>query len=214
MTWLNKFLHKLFAIREHQERDTVKPFLDHLEDLRITLFKMAFSLAVGMVIAFIFRNDLMTVVQRPLWAAGLSIITLEIAETFMLSLKLAFYAGVVLSFPFLIYFIAEFVLPALTRKERRLLIPGILLGFLLFAGGVLISYTYILPKTIRWFVGYSRDLGIPLVQVRAGPYFSFVANLSLACGMLCELPIVVIALSLLNIVSYALLAALAPTPWC
>ncbi len=206
MTWLNKFLHKLFAIRENQERDAVKPFLEHLEDLRITLFKMAFSLAVGMVIAFFYRNPLMTIVQRPLHDAGLTILTLQLTEVFMLSLKLAFYAGVVFSFPFLLYFVAEFVLPALTRKERRLLIPGILASFILFGCGVVVSYFYILPKTIRWFKEYSESLGIPLTQVQAGPYFSFVANLSIACGLLCELPVVVIALSLLNIVSFALLA--------
>lgn len=205
MTWLSKFLRKLFSIREQQEADVVKPFLDHLEDLRVTLFKMAFSLAIGMVIALYFNQVLMDLVTRPLTVHGLKLVTGGLPDGFMITLKLAFYAGIVLSFPMLLYFAAEFVLPALTRKEKRMLLPGILVGFLLFGVGVVISYQYVLPRTIGWFVDYNRRHGFDVLPL-AAQYFALVTHLTLACGLLCELPIVIITLALLGIVSYRLLA--------
>jgi Sec-independent protein secretion pathway component TatC len=68
-------------------------------------------------------------VVAPLTHLHIKLMVLDAITPFMLSIKLAFYAGIVLSFPFLLYFAADFVLPALTRKERRLLIPGVLVGF-------------------------------------------------------------------------------------
>jgi sec-independent protein translocase protein TatC len=110
----------------------------------------------------------------------------------------------------LLYFLAEFVLPALTRKEKRMLLPGILIGFALFGFGVVVSYRYILPKTVQWFFRYTYEsLGID-IQLRAVTYFSFVAHLTIVCGLLCEVPIVVVALALLDMVSYKLLSGTRP----
>jgi sec-independent protein translocase protein TatC len=84
----------------------------------------------------------------------------------MISLQLAFYAGIVLSFPFLLYFLAEFVLPALTSKERRILLPAIVAGFVLFGAGAVISY-YVLPTTLSWFSAYAKGMGMdPRWQAR------------------------------------------------
>ncbi len=210
MNWLSKF----FKFREQRDDgDVIKPFLEHMEDLRWTLIKMLLALIAGMVIAFFFRNDLMHIVQAPLDAVDpnmrIEMISLELAEGFMISLKLAFYAGVLLCFPLLLWFAAEFVLPALTRRERRMLLPAILVGFLLFGAGVVASYHMILPKTVQWFANYSASMGLK-VTLQAGKYFSFVTHLLLACGLLCEMPVVVLGLSGLGIVSYRLLSATRP----
>lgn len=212
------FLRKLFSFREQRQSrnepgsddehsgDVVKPFLDHLEDLRVTLFKMAWCIAIGMAIAFYFHDELFHLVRRPLDPLGISLMNIDLISPFMMSMKLAFYAGIVFSFPFLLYFAAEFVMPALTRKERRLLIPGVLIGFALFAGGVTIAYLFLLPRTLEWLQSYALKMGVNAYQVEIGKHFSLVTNLCLACGFLCEVPIVVIALALMGLVSYALLA--------
>src|SRR4051794_2757457 len=212
------FLRKLFSFREQRQSrtepgsddehsgDVVKPFLDHLEDLRKTLFKMAFVIATGMIAAFFFRNQLMELVLAPLQHLGIEAFSLDLITPFMLSMKLSFYAGIVLSFPFLLYFAAEFVLPALTRKERRMLLPGVLVGFVLFACGVVIAYLFILPRTLEWMQGYAKSMGLEANRVEIGKHFSLVTNLCLACGFLCEVPIIVIALALMGMVSYELLA--------
>jgi sec-independent protein translocase protein TatC len=211
MTWLGKLLSKLFSIREQSDGDVVKPFLDHLEDLRVMIFKMGGVLIGGMVVAFFFRDDLMRLVKAPLDKEnlGLELVSFELTEGFMISLKLAFYAGIVLSFPFLLWFLAGFILPALTRKEKRLILPGVMGGFVLFCFGVVASYEYILPRTIHWFADYTKRMQITMV-LQARTYFSFVANLSLAAGLMCELPVVVLALSALGLVSFKLLSSTRP----
>jgi len=209
MTWLGKLLQKLFAIRDHSEGDVVKPFLDHLEDLRVMIFKMLTAVAIATIVAFCFHEQLMKLVMAPLNEAHLKVVTFQLIESFMLSVKLSFYAGIVIAFPFLLWFLAGFVLPALTRKEKRMVLPGVLGGFVLFVCGVVASYKFILPKTIHWFAGYTFDIGMDMV-LQAQGYFSFVANLCLACGLLCELPVVVLALSALGLVSFQLLAATRP----
>ena len=131
---------------------------------------------------------------------------LDVTESFTIALKLAFFAGIGLSFPFQLYFLIDFVLPALTRKERRLLGPGIMAGTVLFLAGVLIGYQYILPKTLVWFHQFGESMNF-VSNWKAGTYFSFVTQLCLACGLLCELPLLMVILSMLNILSFQMLQA-------
>jgi sec-independent protein translocase protein TatC len=124
----------------------------------------------------------------------------------MTTLKIAFYAGIVISFPALLWFLAGFVLPALTRQEKKLLFPGIIGGTVLFVGGVVGSYVFILPKAMAFFQKWNEDHGFHLKEVLLGKYFSMVVNLMLACGLLCEGPVVILVLAKLGLVSYHLLS--------
>jgi len=210
MNWLSKLLNKVFKIREHSDGDIIKPFLEHMEDLRWTLLKMGFSLIVAMVIAFFYRNDLMRILQAPLAQVDPSLpgqlIVTEIAGAFMLSIKMAFQAGIVIAFPFLVFFLADFVLPALTRQEKKYLFPGIAAGTVLFCAGVAVAYYYILPQTIRFFFDYTKELGLKEMWTWAS-YASIFTWLTIGFGLLCELPVVVMVLALLGIVNFKLLSA-------
>ena len=209
MNWLRKF----FAFREQSDGDIVKPFLEHLEDLRWMVVKMALSVIVGMIIAFYFSKELIHIIEAPLAAIDPKLVgNLQVfgaMEGFMITLKLAFYSGIVLSFPLLMYFAAEFVLPALSRQEKKMLIPAIGGGFVLFGLGVLASYYYVLPHTLKFFFAYNIEMGFEN-NWRAGEYFSLVTQLTLACGLLCELPVAVLSLSALGLVSYKLLSTTRP----
>src|SRR5205814_5416533 len=143
-------LRDIFKFRELPEGETSKPFLEHLEDLRWTIVKMAITLLIAMVICFAFRSALVHVMQRPLQDIDPQIGALRamgVTDSLTISFRLAFYAGIVLSFPLLVYFLAEFVLPALTAMEKRLVFPAILVSFGLFLTGVLACYYWLLPKT-------------------------------------------------------------------
>jgi len=133
----------------------------------------------------------------------------EIAGSFMLSIKLAFYAGIILAFPFLLYFIADFVLPALTKKEKKYLFPGIFGGFILFVSGVLAAYFYILPQTIRFFFDDTKKMQLTAMWTWDS-YASIFSWLTIGFGLLCELPVVVIILAMLQMVNYKLLASTRP----
>src|SRR5437764_14638802 len=155
-------LRDIFKFRDLPESDTSKPFLEHLEDLRWTIVKIALTLGIAMVVCFAFRSTLVRVLQAPLSSLDPQVGALKalgITDSIVISFHLAFYAGIVLSFPLLLYFLAEFVLPALTAVEKRFLFPAIAGSFGLFLLGVFICYFWLLPNTILFFFRATQSLG-------------------------------------------------------
>ncbi|MEA3209510.1 MAG: sec-independent protein translocase protein TatC [Chthoniobacter sp.] len=202
MTWLNK----LFQLREHRDGEVIKPFLEHMEDLRWTLIKMISSLGSGMMLAFFFRKPLFAIMIEPLKVVSAKptdiLIMTGVADSILISLTLAFYAGILLTFPLLLFFLLEFVLPALTRQEKKYVMPGIAVGFVLFLAGVSACYYLVLPQTLHWLHGDAESLGVkPQWMVR--DYFSFVTRLCIGFGLLGELPAIMTVLAALGFVSHA-----------
>jgi len=96
-------LRDIFKFRDLPESETSKPFLEHLEDLRWTIVKMSIALVVAMILCFCFRSTLVHVMQRPLREVDPTIGALRalaITDSFTISFRLSFYAGIVVSFPF------------------------------------------------------------------------------------------------------------------
>src|SRR6202008_4039408 len=205
-------LRDIFRFRDPPETETSKPFLEHLEDLRWTIVKMAITLGSAMIICFSFRATLVRVLQAPLHDVGSQIGTLKalgITDSIVISFHLAFYAGIVLSFPLLLYFLGEFVLPALTAVEKRFLFPAIGVSFGLFLLGVLVCYFWLLPKTILFFFHDTESLGwTPAWTVQE--YYSFVTRFTLGFGLAFELPVVVLALVHFGLITYRFMARTRP----
>ena len=205
-------LQDIFKFRELPESETSKPFLEHLEDLRWAIVKMAITLVIAMVVCFGFRSMLVHVMQQPLQVVDPQIGALRalgITDSITVSFHLAFYAGIVLSFPLLLYFLAEFVLPALTAVEKRFLLPAIFVSFGLFLLGVLVCYFWLLPKTILFFFHDTQSLGwAPAWTVQE--YYSFVTRFTMGFGLAFELPVVVLALVKFGLVTYRYMARTRP----
>jgi sec-independent protein translocase protein TatC len=200
-------LRDIFKFRDPPETETSKPFLEHLEDLRWTIVKIALTLSVAMIVCFAFRSTLVRIIQAPLNHLGSQVGTLKalgITDSIVISFHLAFYAGIVLSFPLLLYFLAEFVLPALTIVEKRFLFPAIGVSFALFLLGVLVCYFWLLPKTILFFFRDTESLG--WVQ----EYYSFVTRFTIGFGLAFELPVVVLALVRFGLITYRFMARTRP----
>lgn len=201
-------LRDIFKFRDLPESETSKPFLEHLEDLRWMIVKIAITLGIAMIVCFAFRSTLVRVMQAPLRDLGSQVGTLKalgITDSIVISFHLAFYAGIVISFPLLLYFLAEFVLPALTSVEKRFLLPAIGVSFALFLLGVLVCYFWLLPKTILFFFRDTQSLGwAPTWTVQQ--YYSFVTRFTIAFGLAFELPIVVLALVRFGLVTYKFMA--------
>ena len=209
-------LRDIFEFRELPESETTKPFLEHLEDLRWTIVKMAITLISAMIICFAFRTTLVRDGATDLHEVGSQIGALKalgITDSIVISFHLAFYAGIVLSFPLLLYFLAEFVLPALTAVERRFLLPAIFVSFVLFLLGVFACYFWLLPKTILFFFRDTESLGWePTWTVQQ--YYSFVTRFTIGFGVAFELPVVVLALVRFGLITYKFMARPDRTPSC
>jgi sec-independent protein translocase protein TatC len=189
-----------------REQFVAKSFWEHLEDLRWMLIKMAAAIAIAVVVCFIFAREIFDYIKEPLrQVVGDDKVqdflwTREVAGGFMLGMNLAFYAGIVAACPFLLWFLGQFLLPALTRRERRMLLPVFASGVVLFLSGCALAYFGVLPLTLQFFVSYNEYLGISS-RWEVTDYASFVAMLLLAFGVAFELPLVVLALAKLGLVS-------------
>jgi sec-independent protein translocase protein TatC len=205
-------LRDVFKFRELPESETSKPFLEHLEDLRWAVVKMAITLVLAMLVCFAFRSLLVRVMQAPLHDVDPQVGALKalgITDSIVISFHLAFYAGIVVSFPLLLYFLAEFVLPALTAVEKRFLLPAIIGSFGLFLLGVVVCYFWLLPKTILFFFRDTQSLGwAPTWTVQQ--YYSFVTKFVLGFGLAFELPVVVLALVYFGLITYKFMARTRP----
>jgi len=202
------WIDRIFKFRQKSETDETKPFLEHLEDLRWMLARMGGTVASAMALSLCFRHTLVNIVQHPLKQVDPNAVahlrTLAPTDSFTISIQIAFYAGLVLSFPLLLYFLAQFVLPALTHKEKKYVLPSIGIGFGLFLTGVLFSYLVILPRALGFFWKDTKDLGWEAAWT-VPQYFSFVTQITLVFGLAFELPVAVLALVYLRLLSFAFL---------
>ncbi len=173
---------------------------------------MAITLVVAMILCFTFRTSLVQIMQRPMHSVDARIGALRalgITDSITISFHLAFYAGIILSFPLLLYFLAEFVLPALTAVEKKFILPAIGGSFGLFLTGVFCCYFWLLPKTIQFFFRDTESLGwVPAWTVQE--YYSFVTRFTMGFGLAFELPVVVLALVRFGLVTYRFMARTRP----
>jgi sec-independent protein translocase protein TatC len=188
-------IRSLFSFREQD--DVARPFMDHLGDLRVMILRMAVTLVVCTVAAFFFRDWLAAVIQRPLMvvdpARANSLQSLGVADSMTISLSLAFYAGVVVSFPLLTLFLAQFLFPALKPSERKILLPVGGFALVLFLSGISFAYFVVLPGTLNFFFKDAKSMHwTPTWTVRE--YYSFTTQFLIAFGVAFEMPMVVLAL--------------------
>lgn len=127
-------------------------------------------------------------------------------SAFMVAIKLALYGGLVLSLPFILYFIGQFVLPALKVKEREFVLRALGFGVFLFLLGMAFCYFIMLQVALTATVEFSGWLGFSADEWRAEDYISFVCIFMLVMGVSFELPIVLLALVKIGILSYQTLS--------
>ena len=130
------------------------------------------------------------------------------AAPFMSSLHLAFFGGILLTAPFIFYFIGEFVLPALKIKEKKYLLRAFAVGVGLFAAGVCFCYFIIMPRALKFSELFALWMGIKVPEWRAETYFGFVTKFMLGMGLGFELPVVLLALVKIGILDYKKLSAM------
>jgi sec-independent protein translocase protein TatC len=211
-------LHKMFKMREKLavdlgKGDTEKPFIEHLEDLRTMIVRMAITLLSVTVFAFFFYEDLFKIILYPLIEAGLAkdlesakgiLINTSVSGPFMIMMNLTLIAGVIVAFPLLVLFLLQFILPGLKENEKKLLWPAIAVGVGLFLSGVCFAYFVVLPRALEFFFSFGQDLGIrPSWTI--DEYITFSTRFILVFGIAFELPVLVMILVKLDILNYKLM---------
>jgi sec-independent protein translocase protein TatC len=178
-------------------------FFDHLEELRQRIFYAVIAVAFGALGCFIYAKQIVQILEIP--AAGIKFLQLAPGEYFFVSVKVAGYCGLLVASPVVLYQIIQFVVPGLTRRERQLVLPVVAGSSVLFVGGIAFAYYVLIPAALNFLIGYGADVVEQAWSIDR--YFEFILVLLFATGLLFELPVVQIILSLLGILSSKLMLA-------
>ncbi len=185
------------------------PFLEHLEELRVRLVRVLLALVAGfaaglwVVQRFEFVNLLKAPIAPYLKVTGGKLVVTSPTEPVMITLKLALIVGLVLVSPVLVYQIWAFLSPALYAKEKRVVVPALAAGLVLFCGGGAFAFVYILPQALPILFSFQSE-GLEIL-ITFEKYFSFVVQLVLAMGLCFEIPLVMMLLGVLGVITPAAL---------
>jgi sec-independent protein translocase protein TatC len=178
------------------------PFLEHLDELRSRLIWMGVTVLTLSVAGFFIVTELdviglLKLPIVPLVPEGMLLYTSP-TEPMAVTLKLSFVVGIILSAPVLIYHIWGFLAPALFEHEKKAVIPAVIGGFLLFLLGVAMAYFLVLPLALQFLLGFQTQALAPIITI--GEYLRFATRLILAFGIIFELPLVALMLSMLGLI--------------
>jgi sec-independent protein translocase protein TatC len=207
------------------------PFLAHLAELRTCIRNSAIAILGGTLIAYLFRQYLFALMARPLIAAWdqaqrevnigkPEMVFTSPVDAFMVLFKLSLLVGVFLGSPFVFREIWRFISPGLYEKERKWGLGFVVASVLLFCGGAMFAYIYVLPASYKYFLGYSTEalgiikdvmgktvdvhLSLPFdikPMITMDEYFGLTSMLLLVFGAVFELPLLLAILAVLGIVS-------------
>lgn len=182
-------------------------FLDHLDELRKRLFVSFIAVLAGFLVAFAFIDRIFSFIMRPLTEAlpqGGRLVYTEPAEAFLLQLKVAALAGLIIALPVVLSQLWLFIAPGLYSHEKKFAIPFIVLSTFFFVAGALFSHFIVFPWAWRFFAGFSTDYMQFMPKV--GPAFSLYTRMMLAIGAIFQLPTLVFFLARMGVVTARFLA--------
>jgi len=184
------------------------PFLDHLEELRWRVLYSLLAIVVGTLAGWLIveRVDVIGLLIRPIapLLPGGKLMFTSPTEPFFITLKFAFAVGLLLASPIVVYQVWTFLAPALYARERRMVIPALAVGVLLFLGGASAAYFWVLPRALQVLFSFQRNVLEPIIT--AANYFGFAAQIIIAFGLMTELPLVIVILAALGLVTPQFLA--------
>ena len=180
------------------------PLLDHLLELRRRLLKSVVALVIAFAGSLYFARPIFTVLVHPLLAAGQTkIINTQIFGGFLVEIKIAFFAAMMIAFPVIANQLWQFVAPGLYRNERRALFPFLLATPVLFLTGASLAYFVAIPLALKFLLGFQGDLGG--VEQQALPdvssYLAFVMQFLFGFGLSFLLPVLLMLLERAGIVT-------------
>ena len=187
-------------------------FWDHLDALRASLFRIALVLLVAALGLFVFKDFLFdSVILAPSkedfflyrWIGAdfsLSLVNIEVTAQFMIHMKMAFLCAIVITFPYLVFKVWQFIAPALYDNEKRKVRNAFLFASVLFYVGITVGYVLIFPLMLNFFADYQVSSDIPNT-FSLSSYISLLTSMVLTFGIVFEFPTLVALLSALGILT-------------
>lgn len=187
-------------------------FLDHLEELRWSIIKPLAIFLTAFITSMVFIVEVKDLLLAPLKAnyshlteaeqmrvfGGL--VTYNITGVFMAMLLIGVIIGLMVASPFIVYYVGKFLAPALTKREKKILIPGSFAVLFLFLLGCSFGYYILLPRTITAVMWFNQLLGFQMLWTTSN-YFSFLTFTILGLGIAFQMPLAIIVLVQIGVVT-------------
>lgn len=188
-------------------REKPMGFWDHLEELRGTIIKSVVVFIVFATLIGIYMQEFNDVLMMPLMkikaaypAVTIDLGTTTIMEGFNVVIQMCVLGGLALSLPFVLFFVGQFVSPALTEKELKAVLPLCASALVLFTLGAAFAYFFLLPSTLRVSVEINQMFGFA-IRWTPGSYYSLLTWLVLGVGASFEFPLVIVLLVWLGVMT-------------
>ncbi|WP_283408196.1 twin-arginine translocase subunit TatC [Anoxynatronum buryatiense] len=173
----------------------------HLEELRKRLIICLVALAITATAGFFYVDEIRVLLVKP--AGPIELIYITPPEALMVNIRLAILAGIMVAMPVFVYQLLAFIMPALYKNEKKLLVPVVFAMILMFITGILFAYRVAFPFAIAFFLKFASDDLIPLFTITQ--YTSFITQFLLTFGLVFQLPLLFLFLGLINVVTAPLL---------
>ena len=185
-------------------RDSPQPILQHLEELRWRIVRIAVGIVVAAIVALIFSDWIKELIERPILDAcgDCELQVLGATEQFSVLMRIGLFGGVILGSPVILWQVWGFISPALTIRERRWAIPIIAACVTLFSAGVVFGY-WVLPRGLEFLLNIFPDVRTDLRMLE---YFSFSMRFMLAFGASFLYPVFLFSAAAAGLVSSEQLA--------
>jgi sec-independent protein translocase protein TatC len=179
----------------HDDRLTL---VEHLDELRARLIVCIVVFGVALALCFWQNHLLLEIANGPLPDDRDQLLTFGVTEPFTTTLTVSAYGAIVLALPIVLWQLYAYVLPAFSEAERRVVLPILLLFPVLFLAGIAFAYFVVMPAALRFLLDFND--GQFNIQLRARDYYSFFSMTEIACGLIFQLPLAIIAFTRLGIV--------------
>jgi len=177
--------------------------VEHLEELRRRIIVSLILVTVISVFAFPFTSKVLTILRAPSSGMIEKLVFFNPAEAFLIHIKIAFFTGLVISVPVILYQLWAFISPAIGHKTKRHGILFLISSIGTFALGVSFGFFVLLPTALKFLLTFAGDALEPVISVSS--YMSFVLGLTLGCGLVFEMPVLSFLLSKLGIINHRFL---------
>lgn len=196
------------VVEEEEEGGPVKSFLEHLEDLRWVLIKIIASVLVAMTVCMVAAPQISALLKWPLERSGakIDITSLDPIGPFMTMMKISFWGGLCISIPYILFVIAQFVMPALKRNEKPYFRNAFIIGGGLFFAGVLLCYFLVMPIALYGTWQFSVWMKVKVFQWDVQQYNNFVVMFMLGMGLSFEIPVLLLTLVKIGIIPHEWMA--------
>jgi sec-independent protein translocase protein TatC len=172
---------------------------EHLEELRGRLFVMIGALVLGAVVAYVFHNQVLNWLNRPLPADHSKLATFGVAEPFTVTITVCLYAGFVLALPVILWQLWLFFAPAFDPAAERRVLVLTACAVALGAAGVAFGYWILLPRAVHFLTNYDNEHFRELI--RASSYYNFVVTVLVGIVLIFQVPLVILGLVSLGVLS-------------